>query len=310
MRLFTHFQVTRLLGGIKAAAYVAALSLATLAVSARAARGALGEVSLSLARQLNEVPDLIGSTKLIELNGQPFRVSTAVVPLSADKVLDRFSEACGNHPGELARLAASYGLEQSKVPSPAKGRAPLVRQDGDGDGVLGCLLESSSAVKGSMSDVVREFGRSRDASVFGDFLVVYAKDQSGGKSHVVAVWTRGPFKVLDLFPAKGDAPGSDSALIGRPNGSRRLLSGSAEDAPYGIHIYESSEAPASLLEGFSRDIQGRGWHELPAQALGQSRAFQHSSGILALLTAGSNAGKTTIAVLEMGNGDFNATAPR
>lgn len=293
----------RVLGALKATTYLTLLSLILLAVSARAAQGALAEVSLTLARQLNEVPDLIGSTKLVELNGQPFRVSTAVAPLGAQAVLDRFAEACRNHPGELARVAAEHGLGDVAGAPAGSGREPLVRLDADEDGVLGCLLESSSAIKGSLPETIREFVRTRDASVFGDFLVVYAKNQQNGESHIVAVWTRGPLKILDLFPAQGDAPGSDSALAGRPRDARRLLSGSAENEPYGLRIYESQQAPDALLSGFARDMAGRGWSELSAPTGTGSRVLQHSSGVLGLLVAGAHASKSTLVLLEAGNGD-------
>jgi hypothetical protein len=118
------------LGALKASAYLALVSLVLLAASTRAARGALGEVSLTLARQLSEVSDLVGSTKVVELNGQPFRVSTTVARLSASQVLDRFSSACTQHPGQLARVAAQHGLADLQDARGRSGWGPLVRLDG------------------------------------------------------------------------------------------------------------------------------------------------------------------------------------
>lgn len=303
--------ISRLVGGLKAGAYLSLLSLAISFATTRVAQGALGEATLTLARQLNEVPDLIGSTKSVELNGQVFRVSTAVAPQSAKVVLDRFAEACRRHPGELARVAMAHGLGQLENVGSGSGREPLVRVDGPGDGVLGCLLESPSSVKGSLRDTIQEFVRTSDAGVFGDFLVVYAKDQTNGKTHVVASWTRGPLKLLELFPAHGDAPGSDSSLLGRPRGSRRILSGSASGEPYAIRVYETAEAPAQLLHSFERDLQARGWAPLPAQPTTQAaRALIHPSGILTMLSASTDAGKTSIVILEMGNGDPNQGTPQ
>lgn len=310
MHQFYRSLISRLIGGLKAGAYLSLLSLALSFATTRVAQGALGEATLTLARQLNEVPDLIGSTKGVELNGQVFHVSTAVAPQSAKVVLDRFAQACRRHPGELARVAMAHGLGQLENGT-GSGREPLVRVDGPDDGVLGCLLESPSSVKGSLRDTIQEFVRTSDAGVFGDFLVVYAKDQTNGKSHVVASWTRGPLKLLDLFPAHGDAPGSDSALVGRPRGARRILSGSASGEPYAIRIYETAEPPAQLLHSFERDLQTRGWAALPAQPTTQAaRALIHPSGILAMLSASTNAGKTSIVILEMGNGDPNQGAPQ
>lgn len=310
MRKFLPSLISRLIGGFKAGAYLSLLSLAVLFASTRAARGALGEVSLTLARQLTEVPDLLGSTKTIELNGQPFQISTAVAPFSAKAVLDRFAEACRHHPGELARVATAHGLRPLENAVRGSGQEPLVRLDGDNDGVVGCLLESPSSLKGSLNATIQEFLRTRDAAVFGDFLVVYAKNQDDGKSHIVATWTRGPLKILDLFPAQGDAPGSDSVLVGRPRGARRILSGSAQGEPYAIRIYETTEAPAALLEGFTAELQSRGWTALPAQPAAQAaRALRHASGLLTLLSTSVNAGKTTIVILEMGNGDPNRGTP-
>lgn len=292
-------------GALRASAYLAVVSLGCCFFAVRAARGAVGEVSLALGQQLNEVSDLLGSTKGVELNGQPFRIATAVAPAPASSVLDRFAEACRKHPSELGRVAKTHGLPLFEAVRGGSGREPLVRLDGQGDGVLGCIVDSASpGPRASLPETISAFLRSRDAGVFGDFLVVYAKDQGEGKSHVVAVWTRGSFKVLDLFPEHGDAPGSDSVLAGRPRDARRILSGAASGEPHGVRVYESSKAAAELLAGFEADMRVRGWTLLSRQAGGAgSRALLHGSGILAILSASSAGGKSSLALMEMGNGE-------
>lgn len=308
----TRTLIPRLLPALRVSAYLALVSLGCSLFAVRAARAAFGEVSLALGQQLHEVSDLLGAGKLVELNGQPFRISTAVAPELANVVLDRFAEACRNHPSELARMSSSAsGPNRLEAARDASGHEPLVRLDGQGDGVLGCLVDSAqSGVRSSLPDAVRSFLSTRDAGVFGDFLVVYAKNQGKGKSHVVAVWTRGSFKVLDLFPESGDAPGSDSVLAGRPRDARRILSGAASGEPYGVRIYESSKAPAELLASFEGDMQKRGWSQLsrPAAAAG-SRALTHSSGVLAILSTSTSGGKSALALMEMGNGETPRTRP-
>jgi hypothetical protein len=300
----------RLLPALRVSAYLALVSLCCSVFAVRAARAAFGEVSLALGQQLHEVSDLLGTSKLVELNGQPFRISTTVAPELASVVLDRFAEACRNHPSELARMSSgAAGSTRLAAARDASGHEPLVRLDGKGDGVLGCLVDSAqSGVRSSLPEAMRSFLSSRDAGVFGDFLVVYAKDQGKGKSHVVAVWTRGSFKVLDLFPERGDAPGSDSVLAGRPRDARRILSGAASGEPYGVRIYESSKAPAELLASFESDMLTRGWSQLSrADARTSSRTLMHDSGVLAILSTSMSGGKSALALMEMGNGETPRT---
>lgn len=295
----------RCLGALKALTYLALVSLCSLVFGARAARGAMGEVSLSLARQLHEVSDLLGSTKSLNLNGQSFAISTTVAPASAEVVLDRFAEACRSHPSELAQIAGARELGRLATKSGASGYEPLVRSDSANDGVLGCLIESANgAPRAPLREAFGEFLRTRDASVFGDFLVIYARNVGNGKSHVAAVWTRGPFKVLDLFPERGDAPGSDSTLLGRPRESRRILSAASGEEPYGVRVYETKQAPRDALIAFEKDLSSRGWARLAEAAdAGSSLALRHSSGLLAIVSASASSGKTALCLMEMGTGE-------
>jgi hypothetical protein len=300
----------RLLGALKVSVYLTFVSLCSLALSARAARGAVGEVALSVGRQLNEVSEFMASTKHVDLNGQPFGISTTVARMPVEALLERFAQACRAHPSELARVAASQGLKAFPDPggkskpepsSRSKGE-PLVHVKGENEGVLTCILDSGDGQKLPLAESISEFMRTRDASVFGDYLAVYARNQGKGKTHVIAVWTRGPFKILDLFPAEGDAPGSDSQLLGRPRNARRILSGSSGDQPYGVRVYESLESPERLAASFESDLSSRGWKRI-ADPGGPNRtvALQHTSGVLALIAVSAVGGKTALTLMEMGN---------
>lgn len=303
----------RMVGTLKASAYLVLVSLCGLFFSIRSARGALGEVSLTIARQLNDVSDLIGSTKFLELNGQRFGISTTVVAGSAADVLDRFADACRKNSAELTRVAASQGLTLRQRASQGAGSKPIARVEAEEDGIVGCVLRSDAGPVAPLSETIREFARTRDASVFGDFLVVYARNQAKDKknpkdkTHVVAVWTHGPFKVLDLFPAQGDAPGSDSVLAGRPREARRILSGAAANEPYGLRIYETTKTPGETLSSFERDMRSRGWTRLAQPPNGVTAvALQHTSGVLAVLTANPSDGtKSALVLMEMGRGKPN-----
>jgi hypothetical protein len=81
------------------------------------------------------------------------------------------------------------------------------------------------------------------------------------------VWTKGAFVPGRAFPPADDAPGTDLAGAGKPQGSRRVLAAAIEGAPYAVRVYHAANAEAEGLvasfegqltrAGFARDALSR-----------------------------------------------------
>lgn len=257
------------------------------------ARGAADEASLRFGRQLDQLRDVLGTTKTLDLNGERLHVSTAMVELDVGAALDRFEQLCAEHPSALLQ-----SLDAAVAPSARRGTGVIRSAPGD-DGVVLCFVQRGEPR--SPVAMAEAFLETRDLSAIGDLVYVYAKKTTSGRTHLITVWTRGSFKILDLFPAQGDSPGTDSLLAVRPPHSRRLLSGTTPDAPYGLRVYESERAPEALLEPVHEAMQQRGWKPLdPSPEAPLARGYLHDSGVQALVVAAARQGRTVISVVELG----------
>jgi hypothetical protein len=279
------------------------------------ARGAIGERSLALGRELDGMRDLLGNTKAVTLNGQRMMVSTAVVPLGVRAALDRFEGLCRRGPNGLAQAvdqlpeARSAGAE-----IPLVRRLGILRNDNASDGIVACIVHRGDRAR-ELSELVADLTRSLDIGLLGDFFFVYARDaSSSGKqqSHLVTSWTHGSFQPSAMFPASGDAPGSDSAIAARPTNARRVLSGVAVGASYALRVYESSVPPDAALAQFDASMTLRGWTRMQQARLPEaSHVYTHASGITVLATAAASKIKagTVFSLVEMGE-PGQAAAPR
>ncbi len=294
----------RLAATARLSTYLTCLGLLGAALSARGAWGAIGEGSLAAGRQMYALRDVLGSTKTIAFNGQPMNISTAVVHAEVGAVLDRFQAECGQNQGALSRVLGERDAPEAVAVNNAlqRGRTPfgVLRADDANDGIVVCLVDHR--YKGvPAAELLEKFNETRDLSLFGDMMYVFAKKVDAERTHVITTWTSGPFRVFDLFPATGDAPGDDSALIARPVASRRILSGVAVDAPYGIRVYESDEPVDELFARFDEEMAARGWERATAPSVKpNARVFFHPSGAIAEAVASKSAHKTVFSTVEMG----------
>ncbi len=300
-------------GAARVLAYVTCLLTLVGAVSVRAAWGAMSEKTMSVGREMAALGDALGTTKTVLLNGQEVHVSTAVLHVGVNEALDRFQAVCDEHPSGLSRAldeATDAATPQGAKPKTNK-RKPLgvLRTADDDQGFVLCLVDRKGASR-STTQLFEEFVKTHDISVFGDSLYAFAKKTADGGTHVITTWTSGRFMALDLFPATGDAPGSDSLLAPRPVASRRLLSAVPAGAPYGIRIYESTESMDRVFDAFDTDMTARGWTRGKASSIhNDGRVFLNPNGVIIEAFAKTWEGKTLFSSVEMGQAAPEAHSP-
>jgi len=301
---FARRWLQRYRGMVRVSVYCACVCTGVAAVAARSALGAAAEASLAMSRQFEGLSDVVGPGHAIDLNGQRVYVASSTTTANPNDVLDRFAQLCRERPSAFARAAAE-GITDGSSESARSAGIGVVRQDDKHDGVLGCFLGSSVARLGMpASELFREVVRTQDIGVLGDFVLVYARAMGDGRTHIVTTSTRGSFKVLAMFPAAGDAPGSDSSISARPRAARRLLSGTTGQAPYAVRIYESTDSLTTMFDGLDVDMTARGWSRLHDQGLPEgTHLYFHTSGAHLLATAQRTHAHTVVSMAEMGAGD-------
>jgi hypothetical protein len=311
--------LSRCLAHYAGLARVSAYSLLILGVllgyGMHSARGAIGERSLALGRELDGMRDLLGHTKAVTLNGQRMMVSTAVVPLSVSAALDQFEGLCRRGPNGLAQAVDQIpGARTAGAQIPLARRLGILRHDDARDGIVACLVHRGDRPL-ELTELVDGLTRTMDIGLLGDFFFVYARGSSSGdkpQTHLITSWTHGSFQPSAMFPPTGDAPGSDSGLAARPTSARRVLSGVAVDAPYALRVYETNEPPGSALTKFDASMAQHGWLRMQQAHLpAQTHVYTHTSGITALATAASSKIRigTVFSLVEMGAPKPDSSGP-
>jgi hypothetical protein len=258
----------RFLGMMRLTAYVFCASLLCAALGARVVYSDVKEGSLQLGRELDSLDDLLGTTKTVFINGTAMNVSNATIEASPKDVLDRFETLCRAHPEFLARAFADIPetLRDQVIAPKEAAHFGVMRAEANGDGAITCFMDDRPAGAKDLAARLKAFSDSWDLSEFGRFRYVYAGAMSGvnaGKTRVRTVWADGAFNLKAMFPAKGDAAGFDSPVIPRPPGSRRILSATAAQVPFGVHIYDSPESKALLRAFYDEQMAALGWRRVP-----------------------------------------------
>jgi hypothetical protein len=284
---------------LRVCAYLAAVCSVLVLLMARSALGAAGEATLSLGRRLEGLDAVLGATKTVEVNGQPIFVSTGFVSLPLREVLDRVERECREHPSALGQMAESATVRGQPLPFGARVGLGILRQEDAQDGAILCLVRREEGV--SLPEALRVFAETMDIGALGDPVVLYANATSPEMTHVRTIWTRGSFKVLEMVPHDGDAPGSDSSIAARPRHARRILTGVTPNAPYGVRVYTTDDPPDALLASFDADMGARGWKPLETKGVPpEARAYFHPSGVQALAQAARRPDGTIFSLVELG----------
>ena len=101
---------------------------------------------------------------------------------------------------------------------------------------------------------------------------MFAERSPRGGSRVVTLWSEGSLDLGRMFPAAGDAPGTDSSVVPRPAGSRRTLSASVEGFPAAIRIYESAASPDELVASAGAALRAAGFVEATSPGANGTRS--------------------------------------
>jgi hypothetical protein len=274
------------------------------------ARAQVGEVLLSLGAQMMQYDEARrqDEPRALFLNGERLSFASGTTDHEVSRVLDYYEARCAERAGHFAEqfraVAASRGITDPE--GDGDFFDGVLRAEEDDRGVVACLDMGAEAVAPEgIAARWERFQRTNDLSDFGALRYVYAR-RADGRTHFVTFWTDGSFKLLDMFPTTGDAPGRDPEDVPRPPDGRRLFAAYEDGHPQSMTVYEGSARDAAGLRAYYRDaMDDAGWHllELPtdrdphAAENAHTLVFERAERMVTLVFSDDDVGGGTTTVL-------------
>jgi len=292
------WKLSRLMG------YCTVVGIAGLGLAVSSAYGDAKEGALALGSELGHL-DAVGNGKPLMLNGQPIHFSSTVQSASVTEVLDRAEAYCEDNPvGLKDTLENLPDLALKEIPEAVRhAESEAIREDGIGKGMVTCLVDQDGSHAGkSLFERLSEFAETGDMSAVGDMRYIYAEMNPGGSTHIIAVWTNGPFNLYAFAPeGDQDTPGFDPPEAARPIDSTRLLTASAEGMPYGTWVYRSKADGEHLFVTMDTDMKAQGWTLLAGDAEDHHRRIYQQGERDLYVTGVKHKGNLVISMVEMGS---------
>jgi len=287
---------------LRLTAYCIAVTGIAGGLALRSAYGNMMESALEIGSELGQMGET-GDKRPVRLNGEPIFVSSTVQPVDLEELLDRVVERCRDNPTELIEALPGMSQEGQEKLGPrlrSLEAAGVVRYVNEDRGVVVCFTRPEGSVGGINERLERVTGflDSGDLSKFGNVRYVFAERTPAGLTHVVTAWTEGSFNLYNLFPGKGDAPGSDLPDVPRPARSVRLLTAGADGVPYSVHIYDSPEGPEAILADYDREMEQRGWEATLTDVPHNRRVYGRDDVHVYVLPRQSE-GRTLVTLVQM-----------
>jgi hypothetical protein len=257
-----------LLPWIRLAAFVLVVGAVFLALGVRRVRADIVEAGMAFGDTLEGLGDVLPRPYVVHLNGQRAFVASATLDESPSAALDRVEGLCRAHDGgftdSLAEVARREGFEPP-TPGAALPILGVLRTDRPSGGLIACFAQAHRLGLGEIATRVERIAADGDLGHLGHLRYASARRTASGRTHLVVVWTNGPFAPVSAFPSSGDAPGSDVAGVGKPAGTRRVLTAAIEGTPYAVRVYHTQNDSAPLDDygerlragGFAEDALSR-----------------------------------------------------
>jgi hypothetical protein len=149
---------------------------------------------------------------------------------------------------------------------------------------------------------LQRFVRTARLGEFGKFRYVYAQKTRSGKTHVITTWADTDLDMRAMFPAEGDAAGTDSTVVPRPPHSRRTLCAHAAGMNYGLRMYLSTDRLDSLKSHYE---EWRSHNRFSPGKDGQGKSgttvYLRGDGYQVFLSLTEKDGQTYVTLTEAGS---------
>jgi hypothetical protein len=310
---------SRTAGIARVAAYAVTVGAVIGGLSLRSAMADIGEASQALGHQLLPLSDVLGERSHVMVNGESIFIGNALTDEPVGEVLDRFVQNCHEHRSSSSEVWSKVAGMQEKfskltaqqiasTPRHAQLTAALgklagmpvdrfgtIRTGGDDSGAVICFTQADGTPLDGAT-AWTEFRKTGDLGKLGNLRYAYAT-RTKQKTHVLTAWTQDKFNFTSLSLKAGDAPGQDPVGVPRPPSSRRVLTASVTQTPYGLHVYESPDTPAQVLEFYDTKMTEDGWITL--KPLGKDRETErgYQKGLIQIALVTNRTDKATQVLL-------------
>ncbi len=251
----------RLLGTARVIVYGTVVAAGLGALTIRNAVADAQVQSLELGRKLEGLQDLAQGAQSFQLNGQTVYFSATKSDDTVGQVLDRFEAHCTSTRAFDAIAWATKDEEKQKlIDKSGISRFGILRKEDTkrDDGVVMCFTKNTGPR--NILTALQDFQTSGDLHDLGDARYVHAVHKSSGRTFIQVMWTEGSFNVRSIMGTPGqDTIGSDFATIPRPSHSTRTMTAQAVGTPYAARVYESTDAPETVLSAYSNKMLSDGW---------------------------------------------------
>ena len=245
----------------RAVLVASALALALIFGCLRIAYARAGEALLDFGQEFSALTAsrLASQTRILTMNNLQLRLVTASTSIDVHEAMNRLHGFCSGKGGAFLPESVAKRLAVAASGDQAGILDGVYSYEAKNAGVVACIDTGGQLPLDDLTARLSRFAKSGDLSSLGQLR--YALFHRSGKStSVLALWTEGTASVFDMFPATGDAPGTDPRDFPRPMGVRRLLSAAERGQPYAVTVYETEgQSPEQLREWYRTALLARKW---------------------------------------------------
>lgn len=227
---------------------------------ARQVSAELDERALSIGRTVESWRDPAAGTSTIRLNGRRISITSVSSDDSVKDILDRFTGMCARNSGGMHEQILEMIAKGAKVPQHVADRFGVFRTENADQGTAACFAREGEGGLASLYDRFDKLFETGDLAALGQLRYVFAHRSEGSSStHVLTAISHDPLPIEQIFPADGDAPGTDLVPGVRPEQARRIVSADLEGTTQRAVIYEASVSAAQALQAYDSALPARGY---------------------------------------------------
>ncbi len=274
---------------------VSVLLVAAVAVPAAAHAAGERRANLRAQREMAAMTSVVGQVTLtagserrVTLNGAPLFFRKTSERGTLDAVMARVAKECAS-----GTEASAFGLSKSLddgANKPIELQRVFSQESEGGARASLCIFAHSTGAHAPNEELHRV-----------RYTLAHARDD--GSIAVTTVVNASSTPLNELFPAEGDAPGSDLVGVARPEQSRRTMTAiiggeaGADPPEHAVRVYESTLALEPAVASYDRQMSALGY--LTTGSLEDARMYRKNGRSYVASFRGTTDG-STVALLPFG----------
>lgn len=251
----------------------------------RAKKRAEREIS-ELTQAIAPIAAAAPGTRRVTLNGATMYFDKKTEQGSLDEVMTRIAKECASGDQNKA-----FGLEAGAEEGASKVlRLERVHTQGSEGG----------SVRASLCVFAKEGAPDSDEARRVRYTLAHRRDD--GTIAVTTVVNACATPLNELFPAEGDAPGSDLEGVARPENARRTLTAIVGKNEHAVRVYESPMKLEAAVSSYDREMGVLGF--ATTGSLDDARMYRKDGKSFVASFRATTEG-STVALMPFGNGPSN-----